>query len=58
MTADTDLTALPRRALGVENVKNDLEGRTATVVGWGYTSGYDPWLGKIQVGRDCGGLKQ
>jgi hypothetical protein len=42
------LTNLSRRELSVENVNKDLEGRTATVVGWGYTTGYDPWLGKLQ----------
>lgn len=37
-----------RQELGVANLSGDLEGREATVVGWGYTSGYDPWAGGEQ----------
>ena len=38
-----------RQELGVSDLSGDLEGRKATVVGWGYTSGYDPWAGREQV---------
>ena len=42
-------TILPRKSLGVSNIISSLEGRTPTVVGWGFTSGFDPWSGDPQV---------
>jgi len=50
----TKLVCLPwkpdefRREMEVRDVIRDLEGRKAVVVGWGFTSGYDPWLGDAQ----------
>ena len=43
---------MSRPELEVKNLMRDLEGRTPTVVGWGYTSGFDPWSGEAQVGGD------
>lgn len=37
-----------RPELEVDNIMKDLEGRRPTVVGWGYTSGFDPWSGDLQ----------
>jgi len=37
-----------RKEMEVSNVVSDLEGRKGVVVGWGFTSGYDPWLGDSQ----------
>jgi hypothetical protein len=42
--------SLCRKSLDVTNLIEDLEGRHPTVVGWGYTSGFDPWSGEAQVG--------
>ena len=43
-----------RAALQVEDMVGGLEGRNGTVVGWGYTSGYDPWNGTQQDDKDYG----
>jgi len=37
-----------RREMEVSNSISDLEGRKGVVVGWGFTTGYDPWLGETQ----------
>jgi len=37
-----------RREMEVSNAISDLEGRQGVVVGWGFTTGYDPWLGDSQ----------
>ena len=44
-----------RAALQVEDMVGGLEGRNGTVVGWGYTTGYDPWnRTKQQDDKDFG----
>ena len=40
------------RDLGVSNLVTALEGTKPTVVGWGYTSGFDPWSLEPQVLRN------
>jgi hypothetical protein len=35
----------------VRNLRGDIEGLRATVVGWGYTTGYDPWRDVEEVSQ-------
>ena len=37
-----------RRALGVTNLVEDIFNKRPTVVGWGYTSGFDPYSQELQ----------
>ena len=37
-----------RRELGVANLVEDIFNKRPTVVGWGYTSGFDPYSQELQ----------